>query len=109
MAATGGAWRTGTRAPLVAMFGALGIFGKQDASGAASPEDAAVAALLKEADDMYASGNKMGVRKLLDGKHADVPEVLWRLARAYYDCAEVCHFRGPAPCPRGLASAWLCS
>ena len=92
---------------MVSIFGALGIFGKQGSS--ASPEDAAVEALLKEADGMYASGNKMGVRKLLDGKHADVPEVLWRLARAYYDCAEVCHFRGPAPCPRGLASAWLCS
>jgi hypothetical protein len=46
------------------------------------------ATLLKDADAMYDSGDKIGVRQLLDGKCADEPEVVWRLARAYYDCAE---------------------
>lgn len=44
---------------------------------------------------MYDSGNKIGVLKLLDGKYADKPELLWRLARAYYDSAEVRPFCTP--------------
>lgn len=74
-------------AKLVAMLGAMGIFGKQGASGA-NKEDAEVAALLKEADALYDAGNKKDVKKLLDGKFVDNPDVLWRLARSYYDTAD---------------------
>ena len=46
--------KTSVSASMAGMLGALGIFGKQ--ASAASKEDAEVAALLKEADAMYAAG-----------------------------------------------------
>jgi hypothetical protein len=91
--AVGGGWSAGASAPVVAMLGALGIVGQQGSS--CESEDKGLAALLKEADAMYDSGNKIGVLKLLEGKYADKPEVLWRLARAYYDSAEVRPSRHP--------------
>lgn len=68
------------------MLGAMGIFGKQSSNE--SKESTEVAALLKEADAIYEAGNKKDVKKLLEGKFTDNPDVLWRLARSYYDTAE---------------------